>query len=176
MVAAPGQKISGEARPRAPSAPRKCRRSSMPTRRRFSPSRSRSAARWDEPLAAVKAKNTQKFFDISGRLDPEREGRHQQFPVSGRRRPALAARTDSAAFTNVISPRDNVVRVVSRPCTIRPSAGTAGTPCINSWRSPCPGCGVVTHPFEVPFAHPPQVVERSRIASVSHQRAKLEAS
>jgi cytochrome c556 len=79
MAAAPGQKIDGEGGTPGAFGAKEVQKAIDAQPKVFQAFAIQLSGSMDELLAAVKAKNTQKFFDVSGRLDQECEVCHQTF-------------------------------------------------------------------------------------------------
>jgi len=79
MAAAPGQKIEGEGAAPGAFGAKEVQQAIDANPRAFQAFAAQLAASMDELLAASKAKDAQKLFDVSGRLDQECEGCHMQF-------------------------------------------------------------------------------------------------
>jgi cytochrome c556 len=79
MAAAPGQKIDGEGGSPGAYGAKEVQKAIDANPKVLQAFATQLSGSMDELLAAVKNKDTQKFFDVSGRLDQECEGCHQQF-------------------------------------------------------------------------------------------------
>jgi hypothetical protein len=79
MAAAPGQKIDGEGGTPGAFGAKEVQKAIDAQPKVFQAFAIQLSGSMDELLAAVKARNAQKFFDVSGRLDQECESCHQTF-------------------------------------------------------------------------------------------------
>ena len=79
MAAAPGQKIDGEGGTPGAFGAKEVQKAIDANPKVFKAFATALSGSMDELLTAAKAKNAQKMFDVSGRLDQECEGCHQQF-------------------------------------------------------------------------------------------------
>ena len=78
-VAGAGQKIDGEGGTPGAFGAKEVQKAIDANPKVFKAFATQLSGSMDELLAAVKVKNAQKMFDVSGRLDQECEGCHQQF-------------------------------------------------------------------------------------------------
>jgi cytochrome c556 len=79
MAAAPGQKIDGEGGTPGAFGAREVQKAINANPRVFRAFATQLSGSMDELIAAARAKDAQKLFDVSGRLDQECEGCHTQF-------------------------------------------------------------------------------------------------
>ena len=79
MAAAPGQKIDGEGGTTGAFGAKEVQKAIDANPQVFKAFATQLGASMDELIAASKAKNAQKLFDVSGRLDQECEGCHMKF-------------------------------------------------------------------------------------------------
>jgi hypothetical protein len=79
MAAAPGQKIDGEGGTPGAFGAKEVQKAIDANPKALQAFAAQLAGSMDELIAASKAKNAQKLFDVSGRLDQECEGCHIQF-------------------------------------------------------------------------------------------------
>jgi cytochrome c556 len=79
MSAAPGQKISGEGESPGAFGAKEVQKAIDANPQAFKAFAIQLSGSMDELIAAAKAKDTRKLFDVSGRLDQECEGCHVQF-------------------------------------------------------------------------------------------------
>jgi hypothetical protein len=79
MAAAPGQKIDGEGGTPGAFGAKEVQKAIDANPKVLKAFATQMSASMDELLTAAKARNAQKMFDVSGRLDQECEGCHTQF-------------------------------------------------------------------------------------------------
>jgi hypothetical protein len=79
LAAAPGQKLDGEGSTPGAFGARQVQKAIDANPKALQAFALQLSGSMDEILAAAKAKDARKFFDVSGRLDQECEGCHMQF-------------------------------------------------------------------------------------------------